>query len=91
MSSSTTSRGYSTLQTPRLTLRPARGSDIYDFFELFSDPEVMRYWYDVISFALMAYANGLCSGQQLPTQKYLRRKHTSMEWCQQDGMEAVTS
>lgn len=32
------------LRTPRLTLRPLRAGDEPALFEMFSDPEVMRYW-----------------------------------------------
>ena len=32
------------LRTPRLTLRGVRPADLEDLFEVFSDPEVMRYW-----------------------------------------------
>ena len=32
------------IQTPRLLLRPLRAEDADPLFQIFSDPEVMRYW-----------------------------------------------
>jgi RimJ/RimL family protein N-acetyltransferase len=33
-----------TLATKRLSLRPINATDVADFFRIYSDPEVMRYW-----------------------------------------------
>ena len=33
-----------TINTNRLSLRPIRGEDVDDFYAVYSDPEVMRYW-----------------------------------------------
>ena len=32
------------LRTPRLTLRAAESDDLDDFFSMYSDGEVMKYW-----------------------------------------------
>lgn len=37
-----------TLQTERLYLRTARNGDLDDFYEMFSNEEVMRYWYRIL-------------------------------------------
>jgi RimJ/RimL family protein N-acetyltransferase len=41
----TNKRKVHTLQTERLLLRAAQPSDLDDLFEIFSDEDVMRYWY----------------------------------------------
>ena len=38
-------RALHTLQTERLFLRATQASDLDDFFEIFNDEDVMRYWY----------------------------------------------
>jgi len=44
-----TSSSRANLQTERLILRAAQESDLDDFFEMFSNEDVMRYWYAILS------------------------------------------
>jgi len=44
-----TSSSKASLQTERLILRAAEEGDLDDFFEMFSNEDVMRYWYAILS------------------------------------------
>jgi len=43
------SSSKASLQTERLILRAVQESDLDNFFEMFSNEDVMRYWYAILS------------------------------------------
>ncbi len=53
---------YRELQTERLLLRKITSQDVEDLYEIYSDPEVMRYFDDRYAFETMAEAEEMAAG-----------------------------
>ena len=53
---------YMELQSERLLLRKLSGQDVYDVFDIYSDPEVMLYFDDRYAFTELSEAEQMISG-----------------------------
>lgn len=64
---------YRELQTERLLLRKITPQDVEDLYEIYSDPEVMRYFDDRYAFETMAEAEEMVAG-------YVKGLHEGTEY-----------
>ena len=53
---------YMELQSERLLLRKLSGQDVYDVFDIYSDPEVMLYFDDRYAFRELSEAEQMICG-----------------------------